>query len=504
MRNIVTITFVLLLVCFLNMPYEVVAQNGTKSKNKINTESVEPDSTSFTISKIFADRMVFQQDTEAPIWGKGIPKSIISIKASWGISTSAIVNENGKWQTKIKTPKAAAGKAPKYTIKLTDSNDHIQLKDVLVGEVWLCSGQSNMRYPMQPAKSGKLKGVLNFEDEIANAQYDNIRFFIKTGKGGTVPNDEAKGEWKIITPETVLESYALPYFFARELHLNKNINVPIGVIESAVGGTAIEKWMPMQVLEKEPEFKTRFIDTEGCQPAKFFNGMIYPLAPFAIKGVLWYQGEASKKDYDIYDELLANLITAWRELWQQGDFPFYYVQVAPFNFKKLDIENQYALHREAMERVQYLLSNSGMVTTIDIGNANDIHPRNKQEVARRLALLSLNKTYGIDVVYAGPSLKDFKIKRNRIQLFFKDEGIGSGLKDDEALNHFTIAGADGVFYPAKAIIKGKTVLVSSANVSNPKNVNYAFSNAPHPPPNFKNNEGIAASPFRTENINKKK
>jgi len=489
-------------------------------------------SPSLVLNPLFADDMILQQNTMAPIWGTGNPGETITISGSWGEMASTQVGNDSKWSTQIQTPVAVAGQANTYALTFTDDGGSVTLNNVAVGEVWICSGQSNMVMPMSPEydKEGNVTtvGVTNYETEIANANYDHIRFFHVKGKIALEPEETVTGTWKSVSPQSVVEEdkelSAVAYFFARELQKEQYLDIPIGLIQAAVGATGAQIWISRAALSADEDLKTYYLDESdyqdslenghedktykgGSYSAKRYNAMIHPLAPFAIKGVIWYQGENNRYEYDRYTNLLSTLITDWRSLWNRGDFPFYYVEIAPWTNKSLNDEFNNsrlvisALHREAMAQVANTVSNAGMVSTLDLGETSDIHPPHKQDVGLRLALLALKKTYGFNHVYIGPKLSSYNIEDGKIRLHFEADGVGSGLiADGGELNHFKIAGDDDVYYDADAFIDGSTVVVSSPSVSNPKNASYGFDNALDPRPNFKNAEGIAAFPFRTVNF----
>lgn len=416
----------------------------------------------------------------------------------------------------------------------------ITVKNIMVGEVWICSGQSNMEMPL--ATMGWWKtGVLNYEQEVASANYPNdIRLFTVGKKVAEQPQSDCVGSWSMCTPETAASFSAVAYFFARELH--KELQIPIGLIHTSWWGTPAEAWTSKRVIESRPDYKP-IIDryekavenypqaledyenklaewkkaaakakAEGKElpgepwppygpghqnsPYRLYNGMIAPLIPYGIQGVIWYQGESNAARAYQYRKLFADLIKNWRDDWGQGDFPFYYVQIAPFKsvygfYKPFEM----AELREA-QLMTLSVPNTGMVVTMDIGDVKDIHPRNKQDVGKRLALWALAKTYGREnIVCSGPIYKSMKIEGDKIRLFFDYADNGLAAKGGE-LTHFVIAGGDKKFVDAKAMIVGNTVVVSSGKVSKPIAVRYAWSNAALP--NFYNKEGLPASGFRTD------
>jgi sialate O-acetylesterase len=413
----------------------------------------------------------------------------------------------------------------------------IEIKNVLVGEVWLCSGQSNMQMTMAKTESCKYGGVMNSEQEIAAANYPNIRLFTVEQKTTEQPQSDCKGQWQQCSPQTVTEFSATAYFFGRQLH--NELNVPIGLINTSWGATPIEAWMSREVLKSgadfEPIFK-RYADAAAkypqakkeydqkikeweeavaktkienkalpekplppvgpghkSSPAGLYNAMVSPLIPYAIKGVIWYQGEANRSRAYQYRKLFTVMIKSWRDKWGQGDFPFYYVQIAPYKYLK-EAATVAAELREA-QLMTLSIPNTGMVVTTDIGDANDIHPKNKQEAGRRLALWALAKTYGKNKAYCGPIYKSMKLDDNKIILQFDYAENGLVFKGS-TLKGFTIAAADKKFVSAEAEIAGNTISVSSKEIANPVAVRYGWEN--NPVCNLYNKEGLPASPFRTD------
>jgi sialate O-acetylesterase len=438
--------------------------------------------------------MVLQQQSEAPIWGKAKALSTIYIDCSWDdnkyITTA---DENGKWKIRVKTPKAGGP----YTIKVNDQT----IQNILIGEVWICSGQSNMQWSLNNTDNG--------EEEIKNANSSKIRLFYAARQLGDKPQDDCYGNWKECTPESAKSFSAVAYYYGKKL--NKELNVPIGLIHTSWGGSTAQAWVKEEVLREDSEYDCYFetqkrkeleavpgvVPITQHSPYRLYNAMIHPFIPYAMKGVIWYQGESNQSfcpnDPIRYEKLFPTLIESWRDEWQQGDFPFYYVQIAPFDW---GITRVCAMVRDA-QRKSLKVKNTGMAVTMDIGNPKDIHPRNKKDVGNRLALWALAKTYGqSDIVYSGPLYKSIKIegKKARVSFDYVESGLMAKGGD---LTHFEIAGENKVFYPATAVIDDGTVVVKSDKVKKPVAVRYAFYNTDEP--NLFNKEGLPASSFRTDN-----
>jgi len=459
-----------------------------------------------TVPAIINHNMVLQRGQPVPVWGWATAGEKVSVEFASQKKT-AKADGTGRWEVRL--AKLDASSAP-ATMTISGS-ETITLTNILVGEVWLCSGQSNMEKPIgtQPGQ----KPVPNFEQELASGDnFPQIRLFKASRVLSAEPAKDVKGAWAVCSSNSLdaMKFSAAAYFFAREI--TKELNVPIGLVESSWGGTRVEPWTPPVGFEAVPavadlaKYSAGTNQLDNKMPSAIYNAMIAPLKPFAIRGALWYQGESNcidNPDGAIYADKLEALIKGWRKVWGQGDFAFYYVQLAPYSYfsnrDKPRVPSPEALPEiwEAQTRC-LRLPNTGMAVITDtVSDLKDIHPTNKQDVGKRLALLALNKTYGRkDVICTGPMFKAMKVKDGRAALSF--DGVGSGLhvKDSQELNSFTVAGADGKFVPAEAQIEGETVVVSSAEVAEPKAVRFGWHELAQP--NFFNEEGLPASPFRTD------
>ena len=442
-----------------------------------------------TVSSVFGDNMVLQQNTEVALWGRADPGETVRVLGSWdGAAEKAVRgSKDGKWFLKIKTPSAGGP----YKLAVAGKNK-IHFENIMIGEVWLCSGQSNMEFPVKRANHAT--------EEIAAANWPNIRFFKVERNVAGQPKEECSGSWVICSPETVPGFSAAAYFFGREL--NQKLGVPIGLVLSSWGGTPAESWMPEEVLESNPDFlpildrsRKNANKEDPKRACVLYNGMIAPLMPFTIKGTIWYQGESNTRRAYQYRSLFPALIGSWRSLWAQGDFPFYYVQIAPFRYKKSWTDwISYEL-REA-QLMALNVPNTGMAVTMDIGNVEDIHPTNKQDVGKRLALWALAKDYGHDgLICSGPVYKSMEVEGDKIRLHFDYAGSGLMAKGGD-LTHFEIAGEDREFVEAYAEIQRDTLVVSNSEIKNPVAVRYGWSDTAEP--NLFNKEGLPASSFRTD------
>ena len=429
---------------------------------------------------ILSDHMVLQADMPVPVWGTAKPSEKVAVKFA-GQTKTAVAGKDGKWSVRLDALKT---NAKPQTLTVSGGNT-VTIKDVLVGEAWLCSGQSNMAWPVSRAR--------NFKAEQAAAKYPQIRHY-RVGRNGA-------GKWTICSPQTVAGFSATAYFFGRELH--KELKVPVGLINSSVGGTPIEAWTggPVKAPVETPKAPAnkpapkKGKERRGRASGSLYRSMILPLAPYAIRGATWYQGESNAGRGHLYFGQLKGLIAGWRGLWKQGDFQFLVVQLP--NFRKPQTKpsepSGWVLVQEG-ELKALELPNTGLAVTIDVGEAGNIHPGNKQAVGKRLGLWALGTTYKKDIVYSGPLCKSMKIEGDKIVLTFDHVGGGLVARGGKELKGFAIAGADKKFVWGTARIVGKTVEVTG--VKAPKAVRYAW--AMNPQWSLTNKESLPASPFRTD------
>ena len=448
------------------------------------------------LPKVIASHMVLQQKAALPIWGTAEPGESVTV-ALGDNTASATAGADGKWSVKLK-PMTAGGP---HEMAIKGKNE-IELTDLLIGEVWVASGQSNMEWPVSAS--------VNSQAEIAAAKHPNIRLFHVRKVPAVTPQDDVvlDREWSECSPETIGNFSAVAYFFGRQIQ--SELNVPVGLINTSWGGTAIEPWTPIVGFESveslkpiAEQMKAQLAKPEGAQanagvPTHLYNGMIRGIVPFAIRGALWYQGESNRGQGVAYEQRMQALINGWRSVWNEGDFPFLFVQIAPYKYVKppaTDPENLLPQLWEAQTKI-LAMKNTGMVVTTDITNLDDIHPKNKQDVGKRLALWALARTYGKEgLVYSGPLYHSMAVEGNKIRITFDHVGGGLKSRDDKPLSWFTIAGKDGDFVEANAIIDGKTVVVSSDKIAEPAAVRFGWNELAEP--NLMNAEGLPAGPFRT-------
>ncbi|GAB3529746.1 sialate O-acetylesterase [Pontibacter brevis] len=437
-----------------------------------------------TVPAIFSDHMVLQHKAEVIIWGSGKTGEEITVTGSWDNKpVKAKASNQAKWSVKLNTP-AAGGP---YTVTIKGYNT-IVINDVLIGEVWLASGQSNMEW-------SAAAGIEGAEQEVPKASYPEIRFFSVAHQTADGPQLDLKGEWVVSAPETMKHFSAVAYFFGRELH--QELKVPVGLINSSWGGTPGEVWVSPETIAANPVLKEaaaqqKEVEWGPVQPGKAYNAMIAPLIPYRIAGALWYQGESNTGTPEAYATLLPALIKNWRSGWG-CEFPFYFVQIAPYK--------DYGPYAGALlrdsQRKSLRTPNTGMVVVSDIGNNDDIHPRNKIDVGKRLANLALNKTYGkTERPASGPLFREMKVEGKKVRLFF-DYAENGLVSKGKTLPNFEIAGEDQHFVKADARIEGNTVVVQAKSVKKPVAVRYEWSNTVEP--NLFNKAGLPASSFRTDN-----
>ncbi len=485
------------------------------------------------LPRIFGNNMVLQRDMPVPIWGwadanEEIIITLIDQNANSEIETSTTqADEKGNWRAELKARPAGGP----FTLKVVGNNS-VFFTDVLFGEVWVCSGQSNMGWTVNASN--------NSREEIAAANYPNIRLFHIPLKSSGLPSPDVDTEWRPTSPDSVRHFSAVAYNFGK--HVHQELEVPIGLIDTSWGGTRVEAWTAPEGFDMVPALSSiaeeiRDIDknyraelpakikeiedwiaetkealendltifelpdnphplTPHHRPTAIYNNMIYPIVPYAIRGALWYQGESNVGDGMMYFEKKKALINGWRQLWDQGDFPFYFVQLAPWG--GYDRNNPSVLPKFWEAQTATLsVANTGMVVTTDIGDVKDIHPRNKQDVGLRLALWALAKTYGQhDLVCSGPLYKSMQVEGGSIRLSFEHVGSGLASRGDEPLSWFQIAGENQEFVDAIAVIDGDTVVVSSDEVDSPVAVRFGWDKIAEP--NLMNHEGLPASPFRTD------
>jgi sialate O-acetylesterase len=467
------------------------------------------------VAAIFGDNMVLQQQMVVPVWGWCEPGREVLVKFA-GQTKTTQADQDGKWLVKLGKLKASSSPQDLMVEEIVapKMGNFKAFTNLLVGEVWLASGQSNMEKPVgtQPGQ----KPCLNAMAEIVAANFPNLRLFkVEKALSATPLADLGKHQgWMECSSATLdgTKFSAAAYFFGREIHTN--LNVPVGLVESSWGGTRIEPWTPPVGFEKVASQK-KYAETNprankilNTKPTAIYNAMIAPIAGFAMRGALWYQGESNlmgtnaDNDYLEYADKMAALVGGWRQIWGEGNFPFYFVQIAPFKYysgkaHRVNSPEMLPEFWSLQSRAARTIKQTGMVVTTDlVDNLDDIHPRDKATVGHRLALLALDKTYEKEVASESPAFKKMKISGDKVILKFEHAPGGLMSKDGKPLTWFTIAGADGKFVPAEAKIVGKTVEVSAATMTKPAAVRFAWDETAQP--NLGNAAGLPAEPFRTD------
>jgi sialate O-acetylesterase len=478
-------------------------------------------------SALFSDHMVLQNGMSVPIWGTADPSEKVIIKLS-GQTASATAAADGKWTVRL--AKLKSGGPFEMTIAGSKGETPIVVADILVGEVWLASGQSNMEFNVSN-KGHAPYGLIDEDKEIAAANFPELRIFTVKQVKAYTPQSEVAGVWKVCSPQTVPDFSAVAYLFGRDL--NQTLKVPVGMVVSAYGASTAEAWVPRPALASDPQLKPMLDKFDARydyfkahpgtsdagapaapatinsrpgrpgplrdpvqdqhQPTILFNGMINPLIPYAIRGALWYQGESvvgGAQGVLLYGHVMDTLVTQWRKLWGEGSFPFFEVQLPG----QQNVSNN-PIIREQQAKI-LALPNTGMAVVLDTSEAHNVHPKNKEPLGYRLELLALAKAYHWDVEYSGPVYASMKVEGGAIRVKFTHAG-GLNAKGG-TLHWFQIAGADQKFVDADAKIEGDSVIVSSPEVANPVAVRYAWDNYPNTA-NLYNASGLQAAPFRTDN-----
>jgi len=482
------------------------------------------------VPAIIGEHMVLQAGTNTPIYGWAASGEAVTVTVG-ATQAATTAGADGKWTVTFSDLKASA---TPVTVTIVGKNT-LTFSDVLVGDVWICSGQSNMALPVRRV----LGRDGNNTNGLGQVNHSQIRLFKMPKDTQLEPQDDCKGSWAVCTPDAAKEFSATGYFFGREIHRAQKL--PVGLINACRGGSSGQMWTSLEGLKSEaalsnylaealaaqadfPQRKERYLQSKRdaakagkpkealprpvgmdawednvlTVPTSLFNSMIAPILPFGIKGAIWYQGEGNADEWELYRTLFPAMVRDWRTRWGCGEFPIYTVQLSSYRPPRAETgESNWAAFREIQTQLQTLVPNSGMAVTVDIGNAMDIHPLTKEEVGRRLSLVALAKTYGYSLGYSGPLYERLEIKANQAVLYFTQVGGGLVAKGGEPLKRFAIAGADQKFVWGEARIEGQTVVVSSARVPKPMAVRYAWDINPEGC-NLFNAAGLPASPFRTD------
>lgn len=444
----------------------------------------------------FSDGMVMQQKSNANLWGMATPKKQVVVTTGWDKKQyTTRANDKGEWKLNVITPQAGGP----YTLTFSDGQTKT-LKNILIGELWVCSGQSNMEMPMKGFKNQPVEGA---NIDALKSGNPNLRLFTVKRNSTFEPQTDVTGKWQEANPVSVREFSATGYYFGRLL--NEILDVPVGLIVASWGGSACEAWMTSDWLKAFPDAKIpqkpEDITSKNRTPTVLYNGMLHPLIGLTMKGVIWYQGEDNCNRAHTYADMLTTMVKGWRTEWQQGDFPFYYCQIAPYDYgiiveKDKPVINS-AYLREEQAQAEHRIPNSGMAVLMDAGCETGIHPAQKRVVGERLALLALTKTYGVEgVTGESPCYKSMEVQGDTVVVSFERADMWVTAKDFKS-NLFEVAGEDKVFYPAKAWISRSKVCVKSDEVKTPVAVRYAFKNFAQG--DLFGTDGLSVSSFRSDN-----
>lgn len=432
--------------------------------------------------------MVLQQNSQATLWGWADASERFTIACSWKNTVDSVTSfNNGKWKTKISTPSAGGP----YTITIKGRFNTVVLENILIGEVWICSGQSNM----------EMSNTQQIKDELPNCKNDSIRFFVVSKATSEYPQDFADGKWVFCNEETLRRFSAAGYFFGKKLH--HELNVPVGLIQSAWSGTPVELWEPGDVIESDPVMKEAATKIKNVtyrpnKPGLIYNAMIYPISNYTIAGTIWYQGEGNTPRAYAYEKMFTGMIGAWRKQFEQ-DFPFYYVQIAPYASYETPYEAALLMEQQTRS-LSY--PKTGMVVITDlIDNIKSQHPLNKLDVGLRLANIALAETYQKNIpvaVYKNPMYKRMEVSKGKINLYFDNAPNGFMIKGNETQpTEFLIAGDDKNFLPAEVKLEKNRIVVWNKQIPNPVAARFSFTNISMS--NVFNKEGLPITPFRTDN-----
>ncbi|MFD0795244.1 sialate O-acetylesterase [Mucilaginibacter litoreus] len=460
-----------------------------------DTKPVTPPEDGFYVANTLQSNMVVQRNKPFVVWGSAKPGQTVTVNASWSQQAVSKTDASGYWQLTL--PSAAANAAPQKITISTNGEKPIELNNILIGDVWICAGQSNMNMPL--GNIAPFTGVENYETEIANANQQLIRFLTVKESYSASPIEQlaTPAQWQVCSPDNAAGLSAVAYYFARRVQQSEQ--VPIGIIVSAVNGSWAETWANSAAIQNDPFLAGQYYGAH--QSSQLFNGMINPFVKLGISGFIWYQGENNQKTSppSTYTKLNIALINGWREVFKQGDLPFYYVQLTPFDDDKNGNEQTdwLAKFREAQAAIRNGVSNSGMAVTMDAGEVDNHHPKYKKQVGERLALLALKNAYGRKVASVGPKYQSFSQLGNIVTIHYV-QGTAQGLstKDGTALKqYFFVAGADKILHTGTAVINGDHIDITvPADLSLPVvEVRYAFTN--FPVTNLQNAAGLPAEPF---------
>lgn len=466
---------------------------------------------SLRLSPILQRKMVVQQNQAFRLWGQAGPRNEVSVKADWCAAPVLVqADGNGSFSALLDVPPVQDDAFADHWIKVESQEEQILLDSLLIGDVWFCSGQSNMQFSLKEDKDA-VSG-------IEGADRPGIRLFSAALNFSDTPLDSVAGTWENCTREKAADFSAVGYYMAARL--SDSLRYPIGVIFSGIGASAAQAYVPLWALQNDAELNKTYLQPyllspkskekidggfsfeKVTRPYLLYNALIHPFRKFSVKGICWYQGESNHEERDSFSRLMKTMVKSWRKAFAQGELPFYYVQIAPYGHEGKDASGRTdAFFREAQGKLTQL-NNVEMVSSMDVGDAQDLHPKRKRALGERLAAIALNRLYGRDgIVYRGPSPSFVSFQERAAIVHYEQNGLDSGLhtNDDAAPAFFELAGKDKIFYPAKAVIDGKNLRVSASKVPDPVALRYAFTN--DAVTNLENKAGFPALPFRTDQWN---
>ena len=443
------------------------------------------------LPQFFSDNMVLQQQSECKLWGWAEPGKKVQVITSWDKKEHpTTARKDGYFQVTVKTPEAGGP----YTIYFRDG-DTVQLQNILIGEVWICSGQSNMEMQMKGFKQQPVEGTT---EELLRCRDSQLRLFTVKRHASLTPVDDVTGQWSEANAASVRDFSATAYYFGRALR--QTLGVPVGLIATSWGGSACEAWMQADWLKAFPKVNQHVTEADVKKlqqrcPTALYNGQLYPLIGYGMKGAIWYQGEDNIPRYDYYAPLMARMVEGWRADWKQGDFPFYYCQIAPYDYSLIGWKDSQLL-REQQLKAEALIPNSRMAVLMDAGLEYGIHPRKKRQAGERLALLALSNTYDVKGLPDFATYKEVTFQNDTAVIAFDRSKEWVYFENGPTSDNFEIAGADRVFHPAQTWISRNRVYVRSDKVKKPVAVRYAFhdwvvGDLMH--------DGLPVSSFRTDN-----
>lgn len=468
----------------------------------------------FYIHSVLRSDMVVQQNRPLTLWGKGTTGKTVTVTVDWNDGEfSAPVDGEGFWSLTVDVPAAPAGNPP-HTIRFHYDGQQVEFGNILIGEVWFLSGQSNMQMEMARPEAGGHAGVEDYENEIAAADYPLLRFYNCNLNILPEPQWDGPGMWRVCSPATAGLLSGVGYYFGRKLV--QELDIPVGLVVTAYGGVAGQGYTALEVLSSSAVLKAKYVDPyladrESVQPTsrpgETYNAMVHPFFPLSVRGILWYQGESNAWEGDIYQIMERYKLEHWRRMFGRPELPYYFVQLAPCAWgidKVPEVENPFyeglpyfPVFREFQSKIRDQNDHCEMVVTMDVGDVDDIHPRKKRPVGERLARIALNRDYGrTEVSYLGPRYNSFSTEGGVTKVLFDHAEAGLETNDGAALQHFFVAGEDRVFHRADAEIHGNEIWLTCPEVPRVEAVRYAF--LLYPITNLQNSSGLPAEPFRTD------